>query len=202
MDREALASTLEPLSPGKRLKYLRQKIVQKNQDDFCQDGIIRAGTLKLIESNRLKISPRIAVRLTHKFRLEGVSCEPDLFFEDNNNCNVAIDNTRQNIIGSAMSSLEELRIKISTLTPISISKEICPSLLPNGGIALARELKQNELQTLNNTLCLIHGTQLCVSYLTYDGKQLLSKCEDKIEYFSTHIIHICGIYVIEMLSFH
>lgn len=200
-DIELVKENLIAKSPAKRLKYLRQKVVKKNQIEFCQDGIIRSGTLKLVESEKLKISPKIAQRIVHKMRLEGVICDEDLFLNDKSQCIFAYDDSRNKIIGPSSSNLEEIRQKLSTLTPIHIDKELCPTLAPNGAAALARELKEDDLPHLKNTLCLVHGTKKFISFLTYDDNQILAEYNGKVERFPTDIIHFCGLYAIEILYF-
>lgn len=189
------------LLPSERLKYIRQKIVKKNQNQFCQDGIIRVGTLKSIETGKLKISPRIAERLIHRLRLEGVFCDSDVFLDQGSSCHIRIDNTQNKIIDSPVSNLEEIRRKLHTLTPIYISKDLCPLLAPNGATALAHQLKLEDLKILNNTLCLIHGTKKLVAYLTYENNQIRSQYSGEVEYFPPNIINFCGVYAIEILYF-
>lgn len=198
---DTLKNNLMLQSPSQRLKFIRQKVVKKNQNQFCQDGIIRIGTLKSIETEKLKISPRIAERLVHKFSLEGVLCNVDTFLEHKGPCDIKIDSTQAQIIGSSVSNLEEIRRKLQTLTPIYIDKDLCPLLAPNGATALARQLKFEDLSMLNNTLCLIHGTQKIVAYLTYENNQILSQYNGKVEYFPVNIINFCGVYAIEILYF-
>ncbi len=200
-DLETIQNILTKISPAKRLKYLRQKITKKNQTAFCQDGIIRSGTLKSVETEKLKISPRIAERLTHKFRLEGVVCSDDIFLDDNSECNIRFDRTQERIIGSSASSLEDIRKKLTTLTPIDIPKDLCPTLFPNGATALARELKPDELHTLKKTLCLVHGEKIFISFLSYENDQIISAINDKVEHFSNNIINFCGLYAIEIVYF-
>lgn len=198
---ELLKEKLILKTPAKRLKFLRQKVIKKNQTQFCIDGIIRSGTLKSVESEKLKISHRIAEKLVHKLRLEGIVCGTDLFLDPQSDCEVKLDDTREKIIGPAIGSLEIIRQKLSTLTPINIDKNLCPHLAPNGAIALARELNSEDLPTLNNTLCLVHGTKIFMSHLTYKANQILSECNNQKEYFPLNIIHFCGLYVIEILYF-
>lgn len=200
-DLEIIKENLTQKTPAKRLKFLRQKVVKKNQEEFCLDGIIRSGTLKSVESEKLKISPRIAEKLVHKFRLEGVICKEALFLEPETDCDIAIDDSREKIIGPSTTNLEEIRRKLSLLTPIHIDKNLCPSIAPNGGTALARELKNEDLVHLNKTLCLVHGTKVFVSYLTYEKKQIIAECNGNVERFPTNIIQFCGMYAIEILYF-
>lgn len=202
MDSLALINeSLSGMAPAKRLKFLRQKVIKKNQDEFCQDGIIRTGTLKSIESEKIKISYRIAERLVHKFKLEGVVCNENLFLEPNAECDIIIDDSREKIIGSSSNSLEDIRRKLSSLTPIHIDKNLCPTIAPNGGTALARELKEDDLIHLSKTLCLVHGTKVFVSYLTYENDQIVAECNGKVERFPTNLIQFCGMYAIEILYF-
>ncbi len=198
---EALQEKLSTKSPAERLKFLRQKVLKKNQNDFCEDGIIRSGTLKSIESDKLKISYKIAERLVHKFRLEGIVCREELFLNDKTSCEITFDDTREKIMGTSNAALEEVRKKLSTFTPIEIPKELCPSIAPNGATALARELKEDDLPNLKNTLCLVHGTKIFVSFLTYESQHIVAESNGKIERFPTNIIHFCGVYAIEILYF-
>lgn len=200
-DLEIIKESLTQKTPAKRLKFLRQKVVKKNQDDFCLDGIIRSGTLKSVESEKLKISQRIAEKLVHKFRLEGIICKEALFLDTNSDCEIAIDDSREKIVDRTSGNLEEIRKKLSSLTPIHIDKNLCPFIAPNGGTALARELKEEDLVHLNKTLCLVHGTKVFVSYLTYEKNQIISENNGKSECFPTNIIQFCGMYAIEILYF-
>lgn len=201
VDLELIKENLIQKSPAKRLKFLRQKVVKKNQDDFCLDGIIRSGTLKSVESEKLKISPRIAEKLVHKFRLEGVICKGSLFLESETDCEIVIDDSREKIIDQSSGNLEEIRKKLSSLTPIHIDRSLCPALAPNGGTALARELKEEDLVHLNKTLCLVHGTKVFVAHLTYEKNQIIADSNGKLERFPTNIIQFCGMYAIEILYF-
>ena len=180
---------------------MRQKVIKQNQDQFCQDGIIRSGTLKSVESEKLKISPKIAERLVHKFRLEGLICNDDIFLHNESTCEIKFDSTRKQIVGPLISNLEEIRKKLSTLTPIQIDKSLCPTLAPNGATALARELRMEDLSALNKTLCLVHGIKNFITYLTYENHQILSEYNGQTEYFPTNIINFCGLYAIEVLYF-
>ncbi|MBN9289478.1 MAG: hypothetical protein BGO43_13515 [Gammaproteobacteria bacterium 39-13] len=200
-DLETIKENLILKSPAKRLKFLRQKVIKKNQDQFCQDGIIRSSTLKFVETERLKISPRIAERLVHKLRLEGIICKEEIFLEHNSDCQIILDDSREKIIGPSSSNLEEIRKKLSILTPLHIDKELCPSIAPNGATALARELREDDLLQLNKTLCFVQGAKTFVSLLTYENNQILSDNDGKIEYFPTNIINFCGMYAIEILYF-
>lgn len=198
---ETIRDALLEMSPAKRLKYLRQKIAQKNQTEFCLDGIIRSGTLKSIETEKLKISPKIAERLVHKFKLEGIICESDLFLKDQNNCQINIDYSKKNIISNTPTCLEEIRRKLTTLTPIDIDKELCPSIMPNGATALARELTFEDLSSLSNTLCVVHGTKVFISFLSYEKEKIISTMDGKTDYFSPNIFNLCGVYAIELLFY-
>lgn len=200
-DLNVINETLVHKSPAKRIKFLRQKVIKKNQEQFCQDGIIRFSTLKYIETGRIKVSPRIAERLVHKFRLEGIICKEEIFLEPESDCQIILDDTREKIIGPSGSNLEEIRKKLSTLIPVHINKELCPAIAPNGATALARELREEDLYQLKDTLCLVHGTKTFVSLLSYENNQILSDNNGKIERFPTDIIHFCGMYAIEILYF-
>lgn len=200
-DLNVIEENLVHKSPAKRIKFLRQKVIKKNQEQFCQDGIIRSSTLKYMETGRIKISPRIAERLVHKFRIEGIICKEEIFLEPESDCQIILDDTREKIIGPSGSNLEEIRKKLSTLIPVHINRELCPAIAPNGATALARELREEDLSQLKDTLCLVHGTKTFVSLLSYENNQILSDNNGKIERFPTDIIHFCGMYAIEILYF-
>ncbi len=200
-DLNVIKENLVQKSPAKRIKFLRQKVIKKNQEQFCQDGIIRSSTLKYMETGRIKISPRIAERLVHKFRLEGIICKEEIFLEPESDCQIILDDTREKIIGPSGSNLEEIRKKLSSLIPVQIDRELCPAIAPNGATALARELREEDLSQLKNTLCLVHGTKTFVSLLSYENNQILADNNGKIERFPTNIIHFCGMYAIEILYF-
>src|SRR5262245_57086622 len=108
-DKKELSRILLPLTPGKRLKYIRQKILNKNQSDFCEDGIIRTGTLKSIETERMKIADKIAERIIHKLSLEGIICEKSLLTKNDDPCIISIDTTKKELAGSSIKTLEEIR---------------------------------------------------------------------------------------------
>jgi hypothetical protein len=196
-----LTENLIQKSPAKRLKFLRQKILKKNQNTFCEDGIIRSGTLKSVETEKLKISPRIAERLVHKFRLEGLICSHDLFLEHTSQCLVEFDDRRKHIIGNSTETLEDIRVKLRTLTPVHINQDLCPSLFPNGATALAKELIADDLPSLKRTLCLVQGSKVFITYLTYENDQITASLDGKIEYFPTNIINFCELYAIEIVYF-
>ncbi|KTD13219.1 hypothetical protein [Legionella jamestowniensis] len=118
MNNQEISNILINLSPAKRVKFIRQKLLKQNQQTFCEDGIIRSGTLKSIEIERIKIGPKIAERLVHKLNLEGIICDPNLFLEQNAPCTIKIDSSKKELTGSSMSYLEEIRQKITQLTPI------------------------------------------------------------------------------------
>lgn len=200
-DLSEIKNVLLALSPSKRLKFLRQKIIKKNQTLFCQDGIIRSGTLKSIESEKLKISPRIAEKLAHKMGLEGITCHPSLFLDPADECNIQINFENAKIIGPSLSSLEEIRLKLSTLTPLYIDEKLCPSLCPHGATALGRLIYPEDLKNLNHTLCLVKGSKIFVSFLTYDNNQIISKFNGKTESHSINIINFCELYAIDILYF-
>ena len=91
MNVESISNILYTLPPAKRIKFIRQKILKQNQIDFCSDGIIREGTLKSIESERIKIGEKIAERIIHKLKIEGVFCSKELFLEQSSPCDIKID---------------------------------------------------------------------------------------------------------------
>lgn len=198
---ETIRDVLLKMLPAKRLKYLRQKVAQKNQTEFCLDGIIRSGTLKSIETEKLKISPKIAERLVHKFKLEGIICNSDLFLVDKSTCQITFDHSQKSLISNTPSTLEEIRKKLATLTPIDIDKNLCPAIIPNGATALARELTPDDLPKLNNTLCIVHGSKVFISFLSYEDDQIISIMAGKTDYFSPNIFSLCGVYAIEILFY-
>ncbi|MFO1259125.1 MAG: hypothetical protein U1E78_12040 [Gammaproteobacteria bacterium] len=200
-DLSEIIKELLRLSPSRRLKFLRQKIIKKNQTLFCQDGIIRQGTLKSIESEKLKISPRIAEKLAHKMALEGITCSPSLFLDPDDQCNIQISFENTRIIGPSLSSLEEIRLKLSTLTPLHIDENLCPELCPNGATALGKLITADELINLNHTLCLVRGSKIFIAFLTYDNHQIISKFNSKTEFHSINIINFCELYAIDILYF-
>ena len=91
MNTSEITNELVKLSPGKRVKFIRQKLLKQNQQSFCEDGMVRSGTLKSIESERMKIGEKIAERLVHKLYLEGVICDSNIFLEKENPCHIEID---------------------------------------------------------------------------------------------------------------
>lgn len=111
MNSQEISNILINLSPAKRIKFIRQKLLKQNQQTFCEDGIIRSGTLKSIEIERIKVGPKIAERLVHKLNLEGIICDVSLFLEQNSPCTIKIDSSKKELAGSSMSYLEEIRQK-------------------------------------------------------------------------------------------
>lgn len=202
MNNEELENTLAVLSPAKRVKYLRQKLLKQNQQIFCEDGIIREGTLKSIESERMKIAPKIAERLVHKLNLEGIICETAIFLEQNNPCHLTLDTSKKELTGKSKSYLEEMRQKITQLTPINITTNEYSPLIPAQSILLAREATKNDLWQLNQKLCFIKGNKSSLYYLTFlNDNELEAEINDKKLIISSSIIDFCSVFIIELIYF-
>lgn len=202
MNIEDISTELKSLSPEKRIKFLRQKILQQNQTTFCEDGIVRSGTLKSIESGRMKIGSKIAERLVRKFSLEGIKCRDDLFLSEQSQCLIEVDFSRRQLAGESISYLEDIRKKIGYLTPIFINSTEFEPLIPLGTTLLTYEACENDFHKLNNKLCYIKGDKSQIYYV---------KCinEDKFEaYFNSKkvlflksVLDICSVYIVEIIYF-
>ena len=200
MNNDELSNTLTVLSPAQRLKYIRQKLLKQNQQTFCEDGIIREGTLKSIEIERMKIAPKIAERLVHKLCLEGIICDSAVFLEPNNPCHLIVDASKKELTGKSKSYLEEMRQKITQLTPINITTNEYAPLIPSGTVLLAREASQEDLRQLNQKLCFIKGKKSSLYYLTYlNDNELEAAMNDKKIVISANIIDFCSIFIIELI---
>lgn len=202
MNMNELSAQLAALPPAKRVKFLRQKLLKQNQHCFCEDGIVRSGTLKSIESERMNIGPKIAQRLVHKFHLEGILCEPELFLEQENACIISTDFSKKELTGDSMSYLEEIRQKITQLTPIIINTDEYAPSIPRQTTLLTQELRKDELKQLNNTLCYIKGDKSSLYYLTYLNKEELSAYfNNKRISLSTNLFDFCALYRVEIIYF-
>ena len=200
MNIDEISTELINLSPAKRVKFIRQKLLKQNQQSFCNDGIVRSGTLKSMESERMKIGPKIAERLVHKLHLEGIVCDTQIFLEQNNPCHIKIDASKKELTGNSMSSLEEIRQKITQLTPIIISTNDYEPLIPEGSTLLARETAKKYLKEFKNTLCFIKGEKSSLYYLNYiNNKEVEAKFNNKTITISTNIFDFCSIYIVEII---
>lgn len=197
-----LSSILIPLSPAKRLKYIRQKLLKQNQQTFCADGIIRSGTLKSIEIERMRIGYKIADKLVHKLSLEGILCNSNIFLDKNAPCDIIIDTSKKELIGSSINSLEEIRKKITQLIPLYISTDEYVPVIPQGTTLLAYEASFADLKLLNNTLCLIKGDKSSLYYLTYcSDNSLYAQMNNSEMIIPINILDFCAIFVIEIIYF-
>lgn len=202
MNINEISNALITLSPAKRVKYLRQKLLKQNQHSFCEDGIIRSGTLKSIESERMKIGSKVAERLVHKFHLEGIICGPHIFLEHGDPCDIKIDHSKKELSGSAMSSLEEIRKKTALLTPIVINTNDYAPIIPEHSTLLGREATKNDVVHFKNTLCFIKGDKSSLYYLTHlNNEELEATFNNKTINISANIFDFCSIFIIEIVYF-
>lgn len=202
MNIDEISSELKKLSTAKRIKFIRQKILNQNQQTFCEDGIVRSGTLKSIESERMKIGPKIAERLVHKLSLEGIKCQTDLFLEPYSPCFLEIDFSKRQLAGESMGYLEEIRKKIAQLTPIIINTDEFEPLIPKGTTLLTHEAEAKDLMQLKSKLCYIKGDKSFLYYLTYfNEKELKATFNNKEVMLSTSMLEFCTIYVVEIIYF-
>jgi hypothetical protein len=200
MNNHETSNILALLSPAKRVKYIRQKLLKQNQQTFCKDGIIREGTLKSIEIERMKIGPKIAARLIHKLSLEGVICDINIFLEENDPCYVTLDSSKKELTGTSMSCLEEIRKKITLLTPINIVTNEYAPLIPKQSTLLGREATIDNIHQFNKTLCFIKGNKSCMYYLTFLNKnELKAEINSEQIIISTNILNFCSIFIIELI---
>ncbi|CAM4499296.1 MAG: hypothetical protein LEGION0403_FIIPPAGN_02533 [Legionella sp.] len=202
MNTSEITNELLKLTPGKRVKFIRQKLLKQNQQLFCEDGIVRSGTLKSIESERMKIGEKIAERLIHKLYLEGVICDSNMFLEKENPCHIEIDFSKKDLTGGSMSYLEEIRQKITQLTPIIISTDDYEPLIPKTTTLLTHEANREHLKMLKNTLCYIKGDKSSLYYLTYiNTDELEASFNNKTITISSNIFDFCSIYIVEIIYF-
>jgi len=200
MNNKEISIILKTLSPAKRVKYIRQKLLKQNQDFFCKDGLIRSGTLKSIEIERMKIGPKIAERLSHKLALEGIVCKASIFLEINSPCTIQIDNSKKELTGNSMDCLEEIRKKLTQLTPIKIvTNEFAPQI-PQGSTLLSNLANKDNLKQLYKTLCFIKGDKSALYYLTYINEdELRAEINNEEIIISTNIIDFCSIFIVEII---
>lgn len=196
------SETLSQLSPGKRLKFIRQKIINQNQVSFCQDGIIRSGTLKSIESERMKIGEKIAEKIIHKLNLEGVECNIDMFVNTSSNCDIEINSSRKDIIGSSMLKLEEIRKKTLNLTPIEVLDDHFSPFIPSGSTLLAQEINESDFRKLKGTLCFIKGNKSGLYFLSYvDDNNITAETPNKKTFLSKSILDFCMLFIVELIYY-
>lgn len=195
-----IRNELVKLSPAKRVKFIRQKLLKQNQQAFCEDGIVRSGTLKSIESERMKIGAKIAERLVHKLSLEGIICDSQIFLERNDPCHLKIDASKKELTGDSMTYLEEMRQKITKLTPIIISTDDYEPIIPKNTTLLTLEATRDSLKQLKNTLCYIKGDKSSLYYLTYlNTEELEASFNNKQIIISTNLFDFCSIYIVEII---
>lgn len=200
LNNEEISKTLIKLSPAIRVKHIRQKILKQNQQTFCEDGIIRSGTLKSIETQRMKIGPKIAERLAHKLSLEGIICEPNIFLDQENPCEIKIDMFKKDLTGNSMNYLEKIRQKLTQLTPIEILNDAYFPQIPAGSTLLAREATKENLKYFQSTLCFIKGNKSSLYYLTYINEQELEgELNNKKITLSSNIIDFCSVFIVEII---
>ncbi|MCC5792133.1 MAG: hypothetical protein JJT82_05930 [Legionellaceae bacterium] len=200
MNINEITNELVKLSPAKRVKFIRQKLLKQNQQSFCEDGIVRSGTLKSIESERMKIGAKIAERLVHKLYLEGIICDAQIFLEKNAPCHIKIDTSKNELSGKSKSYLEEIRQKITQLTPIIINSDAYEPIIANETILLTHEAKKEDLEALKNTLCYIKGDKSSLYYLTYlNSNELEANFNNKKIIMSTSMVDFCSIYIVEII---
>ncbi|MDI9818518.1 MULTISPECIES: hypothetical protein [unclassified Legionella] len=202
MNINEISNELVKLSPAKRVKFIRQKLLKQNQQSFCEDGIVRSGTLKSIESGRMKIGSKIAERLVHKFNLEGVICDSQIFLEKDAPCDIKIDFSKKELTGDSMSYLEEMRQKITQLTPIIISTDDYEPIFPKETTLLTHEATKENLKQFKNTLCYIKGDKSSLYYLTYmNAEELQANFNNKTITISTNMLDFCSVYVVKIIYF-
>ncbi|WP_131774867.1 hypothetical protein [Legionella anisa] len=200
MNNDEISNTLAALSPAKRVKYIRQKLLKQNQQIFCEDGIIREGTLKSIEIERMKIAPKIAERLAHKLSLEGIVCDAAIFLQEKNLCHITLDTSKKELTGKSKSYLEEMRQKITQLTPINIVTDQYAPLIPAQSTLLGREANKEDLSQFDKTLCFIRGNKSSLYYLTFlNENELEAEINNKKLIISGNIINFCSIFIIELI---
>lgn len=197
------SSALISLTPGKRVKYLRQKIMKQNQHEFCTDGIIRSGTLKSIESERMKIGEKISERFLHKFGLEGIDCESDIFLNPSSSCDIRVDLSKKKLVGESLSKIEEIRIKSQKLIPIEVTDDSFSPYIKKSSTLLVKKLPASHVTNLNKDLCYIQGsTQSEIYFLTFlsSGNIVAEKPGKKIQ-LTEDTLSLCNVFAIELIYF-
>lgn len=197
---ESISEILANLTPGKRLKYIRQKIVNKNQMDFCIDGIVRSGTLKSIESERIQVGSKVAEKICHKLSLEGIECSPDIFMQNDDPCLITVNKTNKEIIGSSLSRLEEIKTKTHLLTPVEVTDDNFSPYITKGSTLMVQELSPENLTQLNNCLCFIKGNTAGLYFLSYENDEKIhakTPCSESL--FTKAILEFCKVYQVEII---
>ena len=132
--------------------------------------------------------------------LEGILCDANIFLEQNNPCYITIDTSKKELIGKSLSYLEEMRQKITQLTPINIDTDEYSPMIPAQSILLGREANKDMLQEFNKTLCFIRGNKSSLYYLTFiNENELKAEINSKKLVISTNIITFCSIFIIEFI---
>ena len=202
MNTNEITNELVKLTPGKRVKFIRQKLLKQNQQSFCEDGIVRSGTLKSVESERMKIGEKIAERLVHKLHLEGIICNSSIFLERKNPCFIEVDFSKKELTGGGTNSLENIRKKISQLTPITINTSEYAPIIPKNTILLTHEATKETLAQLNDTLCYIKGDKASLYYLTFlNPEELSASFNGKTIILSSNLFDFCSVYIVEIVYF-
>ncbi|WHN66754.1 hypothetical protein [Cysteiniphilum sp. QT6929] len=198
---QKLSQKLKNLKPHERIRLLRREIVKQNQTDFCNEGIVRIGTLKLIESARVKVGKRVANGLAKKFELEGIYLDPSMFMEKENSCVIKVNKTHKSLCNDP-ARVEVLRKNLSSLTPITINVDIYNPFLPKNTMIMGSLIHtEQEIKSLDNTLCLIQGNAQNIYYMSYRNGKLRATFNNEETDFPMDIAKLCQLYRIDVVFY-
>lgn len=192
---------LTTLSPNQRLKYIRKKILGLNQDQFCQDGIIKISTLKAIESDAYKITPNMASKLLYKLLISGVICNEDIFEVGAQQVSIEIDNSVQENNFSLTQEISLFDSKLKKLKAIKIKSDLYEPFIKLGSLIFIDINNQISYKDLNQTLCLVEGSTTKILFLTHKDNQIYAEFKDDKIIFSIDALKMCKVYIINVIYY-
>jgi hypothetical protein len=196
-----LVNDLKKLNPNERLKYIRKKILQINQDEFCFDGIIRISTLKAIESGICKISEKMSSKLLNKLLISGVICNEEIFHENPSIISLKINkNIKNTEISSDVSFFTK---RLTKLVPIKIENDEFGPIIPKNSLIFINPVDLVYYDSLKNTLCIIEGAdeKKEIYFLTYKNNKINAVFNKKNAIFSIKALGICKTNVVEVIFY-
>lgn len=192
---------LTTLSPNQRLKYIRKKILGLNQEQFCQDGIIKISTLKAIESDAYKITPNMASKLLYKLLISGVICNEDIFGISEQPISIEIDNSVQENNFSLTQEISLFDNKLKKLKAIKIKTDNYEPFIKLGSLVFIDINNKISYKDLSQTLCLVEGSTKKILFLTYKNDQIYAEFKDDKIIFSIDALKMCKVYIINVIYY-
>lgn len=120
--------------------------------------------------------------------------------EQHNPCHITVDTSKKELTGKSMNYLEEMRRKITQLTPINITTNDYAPIIREQSTLLGREATIDDFAHFNKTLCFIRGQKSSLYYLTFlNQNELKAEINNEKIIISTNLINFCSIFIIELI---